>query len=242
MSSSAILHPLYARDALDDRAPAKERWLGVTIVAALHAAALAAVASYAPAREALGEALPIMVSLVQPEAPAVVRTAPPAPIIPRHVVPPLRQAPVITARAASSSATSEAPIAPAPVMTAPPAPVPAVLAPSAPVVMAPAPIVAPAPPPAVIPPRYDAAYLDNPAPTYPALSRRLREQGRVVLRVLVSIGGTPERVELRASSGSERLDHSAEDTVRRWRFVPARQGSDVVPAWVLVPIAFNLEG
>ena len=29
MSSSAILHPRYARDALDDRAPAKERWLGV---------------------------------------------------------------------------------------------------------------------------------------------------------------------------------------------------------------------
>jgi protein TonB len=30
--------------------------------------------------------------------------------------------------------------------------------------------------------------------------------------------------------------------VRRWKFVPARQGERPVAAWVLVPILFRLEG
>lgn len=66
------------------------------------------------------------------------------------------------------------------------------------------------------------------------------EQGRVVLRVLVSSDGHAERVELRTSSGSPRLDDVALATVRRWKFVPARQGDQAVPAWVLVPISFTL--
>ena len=66
------------------------------------------------------------------------------------------------------------------------------------------------------------------------------EQGRVILRVLVSSDGVPEKVELRTSSGSARLDESALDTVKRWKFVPARQGDQPVAAWVLVPISFSL--
>jgi protein TonB len=48
-------------------------------------------------------------------------------------------------------------------------------------------------------------------------------------------------VQLQASSGSSRLDQSALDTVRRWKFVPARLGKDPIAAWVLVPIAFTLK-
>jgi protein TonB len=68
------------------------------------------------------------------------------------------------------------------------------------------------------------------------------EAGRVILRVLVTPTGSPERVELRTSSGSTRLDGAALETVQRWKFVPARQGETPVPAWVLVPILFTLEG
>jgi protein TonB len=94
----------------------------------------------------------------------------------------------------------------------------------------------------VTPPRFDAAYLDNPPPAYPALARRAREQGKVVLRVLVTPAGMAQRVEVRSSSGSNRLDEAALDTVKRWRFVPARQGVEAISAWVLVPISFSLEG
>lgn len=89
-------------------------------------------------------------------------------------------------------------------------------------------------------PRFDAAYLNNPTPAYPPLSRRLSEQGRVLMRVYVDPQGAPAQVELRQSSGHPRLDSAAEAAVRHWRFVPARQGSDAIGAWVLVPISFSL--
>ena len=121
-----------------------------------------------------------------------------------------------------------------------PAPTPIAVAPAPTVVAAPAP-VAPAPSPVATQPRFDADYLDNPKPVYPAISRRLSEQGRVVLRVQVEADGRAAEVQLNSSSGSPRLDQSALDTVRRWKFVPARLGQTPTAAWVLVPIAFTLK-
>jgi protein TonB len=89
-------------------------------------------------------------------------------------------------------------------------------------------------------PRFDADYLDNPAPPYPPMSRRLGEQGRVVLRVFVLPNGQADAVLVQTSSNSSRLDQSARETVSRWRFLPARRGEEAVAAWVLVPIAFSL--
>jgi protein TonB len=210
----------------------QQRLTGIAVAAGLHAAVLAALLSYAPAREALQAVAPIMVSLIVNTPPKVEPARPKPAVLPKPL--PLRP--------------SEAP-RPAPVLAAPAeahspytAPVPAdppKAAPQASTPAAPAPAATPSP---VIAPRFDAAYLDNPAPPYPALARRMGEQGKVVLRVLVSTAGTAERVELRASSGSARLDTTALDTVKRWRFVPARQGSEAVAAWVLVPISFSLQG
>ena len=133
--------------------------------------------------------------------------------------------------------------APSPIVApAPPPDPPKPVEEAAPAVPAapPAPVAAPAPP--IIPPNFNADYLHNPAPAYPSAARRLGEQGRVVLRVLVGADGRPEQVELRSSSGSPRLDSSALETVRHWKFVPARQGERPIAAWVLVPISFRLEG
>ena len=90
------------------------------------------------------------------------------------------------------------------------------------------------------PPSFDAAYLSNPPPPYPAGSRRVGEQGSVLVRVFVSEQGLPARVELRESSGYTRLDEAAVTAVRHWKFVPARRGSTPVSAWVVVPISFSL--
>ena len=87
--------------------------------------------------------------------------------------------------------------------------------------------------------RFDADYLHNPAPAYPAQSRRLKEEGTVLLLVRVSAEGTPLSVEIRNSSGFERLDEAGLQAVRQWRFVPAKRGSDNVAASVLVPIQFK---
>jgi len=104
------------------------------------------------------------------------------------------------------------------------------------------PAAMPAPPAVVSEPRFDAAYLDNPAPAYPALSRRLREEGLVMLRVFVDAGGRASQVQIKVSSGSPRLDQAAQDAVSHWKFVPAQRGSEAVGAWALVPIVFNLRG
>jgi len=91
-------------------------------------------------------------------------------------------------------------------------------------------------------PASHATYLHNPSPVYPLLARRNGEQGTVMLKVLVARDGTPVSVSIDKSSGSAQLDRSALDTVRTWRFVPAREGAEAVEAWVVVPIVFRLDG
>jgi protein TonB len=59
--------------------------------------------------------------------------------------------------------------------------------------------------------------------------------------VRVAADGLPLDVELQAGSGSPRLDQAAIDTVRRWKFVPARLGGEAIVATVLVPIVFSLK-
>lgn len=87
--------------------------------------------------------------------------------------------------------------------------------------------------------RFDADYLHNPAPLYPQQSRRLKEEGTVQLLVLVSEHGDPQSVQVRKSSGFERLDEAALIAVRQWRFVPAKRGNVAIAAQVIVPINFR---
>lgn len=93
--------------------------------------------------------------------------------------------------------------------------------------------------PALTAARFDADYLHNPAPAYPSQSRRLKEEGTVLLLVRVSDQGTPISIEIRTSSGFERLDEAGLQAVRQWRFVPAKRGNENVAASVLVPIQFK---
>lgn len=90
-------------------------------------------------------------------------------------------------------------------------------------------------------PKFGVAYLNNPAPSYPKLSRRIGEEGRVLLKVLVSEQGAANNVEIEKSSGYARLDQSALDAVKRWKFIPARKGRQTLSAYVLVPISFTLD-
>ena len=67
------------------------------------------------------------------------------------------------------------------------------------------------------------------------------EQGKVVLRVLIDAQGVPQQVELKQSSGYERLDQQALETVQRWRFVPGKRNGVPEAMWNLVPINFVLQ-
>ena len=93
----------------------------------------------------------------------------------------------------------------------------------------------------VTPPQFGAAYLNNPKPEYPTFARRMRMEGMVMLKVLVSRQGTALKVEVAHSSGYEILDKAAAEAVRNWRFVPAKHGDSPVDEWVQVPVAFHLQ-
>ncbi|MEN3975726.1 energy transducer TonB [Emcibacter sp. SYSU 3D8] len=98
-----------------------------------------------------------------------------------------------------------------------------------------------APAAAITAPDFSAAYLNNPGPKYPYSSRRRREEGVVMLKVLVGADGKPEQVIVDKSSGFAALDGAAADVVRgRWRFVPAKEGDRAVAAWVAIPMSFTL--
>ena len=212
-------------------------WRTLVGVAGLHVLVVFALLHVKPVAEAVGLQQPLMVSLLaasEPEPPREEpKPLPPTPQTqPRRTLPP----PVLAAR-------TEAPTpAAVPLPPTEPVPVPVVLSAPEPEPVKPvaAAIASYTPPAPITPPRFDADYLDNPAPAYPGLSRRLGEHGRVLLRVLVSPEGLATQVEVRESSGYERLDKAARDTVRNWRFVPARQGTQGIAAWVQVPISFLL--
>jgi protein TonB len=114
-----------------------------------------------------------------------------------------------------------------------------------------APVATPAPavtapvaaPPAPATPRLITSgveYLQSPAPVYPAMSKRMGEQGKVVLRVLVNDKGLPEQVQVHASSGFARLDEAARQAVLRALFKPHVEEGRAVPVYVLVPLNFKL--
>ena len=157
-----------------------------------------------------------------PKTPQPVLTPPPTPQPPAPATP---EPPAVLA------APTAAPTAPA-VQAAPPAPPP-----PAP----PAPPPPPAAPAKVEMPSSKADYLHNPPPDYPRMSKRLGEQGKVVLKVLIGTDGTPQKVELVTSSGFERLDKSAMDAAMRWRYVPGKRGGVPEAMWYQVPIQFTLE-
>jgi protein TonB len=214
-------------------------WRALGVVAGLHVLAAFALLNVEPVAQAVGLQQPLMVSLLMPTEPAPPQAQPEEPPKPLPAKPLVREVqpelppPLLAVREAMPSPVT---VAPPP---AEPAPLPAVLPPPPPAVVPVAAVAAPAPAP-IVAPRFDADYLDNPAPVYPALSRRMGEFGRVLLRVQVTPEGSAAQIEIRESSGFERLDKAARDTVLRWRFVPARQGDRGVAAWVLVPISFSL--
>lgn len=82
----------------------------------------------------------------------------------------------------------------------------------------------------------------NPDPPYPSISRRRGEEGTVVLELLVLKDGSVDDVKIKESSGFPRLDKSAMDAVRRWRYNPAKRGGQAIDYRYLQPVTFSLQG
>jgi len=81
-------------------------------------------------------------------------------------------------------------------------------------------------------------YVRAPAPVYPAESRRKRERGTCLLRVMVDSSGRPAQIQVERSSGYERLDDAAREAVEKALFHPYEVNGIAQPAQVLIPIEF----
>lgn len=90
-------------------------------------------------------------------------------------------------------------------------------------------------------PYTEAGFLSNPKPPYPSASRKMAEEGIVLLSVHIRSDGFVDEVKLKQSSGFSRLDDSAIKTVRKWRYVPARRNGQPIPYWYVQPIRFSLD-
>jgi periplasmic protein TonB len=77
-------------------------------------------------------------------------------------------------------------------------------------------------------------------PSYPSSALRQGIQGTTMLKVHVLIDGRVGDVLVQQSAGHPDLDQAAIEAVRRWRFEPARRGSDPVAMWVLLPVQFQI--
>lgn len=78
-------------------------------------------------------------------------------------------------------------------------------------------------------------------PKYPSHARKMGWEGTTLLRVLVNQKGGIKFIEISHSSGFATLDKAAMTAVKRWRFHPARSGTEAVESWVKIPIVFDLE-
>ena len=107
------------------------------------------------------------------------------------------------------------------------------------------PVPAPAPPPPAPPQTVSAGDLSSsmvhaPPPRYPTESRRKREEGTVLLAVLLGTDGRVADIRIARSSGHERLDQAALRAVRQWRWSPTMRGGAAVQIRGTVEIPFVL--
>jgi protein TonB len=76
---------------------------------------------------------------------------------------------------------------------------------------------------------------------YPSASRRLSEEGRVMLTITIDAAGKVGAMSVNQSSGFPRLDGAAECVVRRLPFEPGKRDGQPVDAQATLPIVFKLE-
>lgn len=203
------------------------------LVLAVHVALVAALWQLDAVSAAVQEVAPLMVSIVspspQPEARVLPAPAPRQPLPPPVVlaVPPVEidrpaPPPVLAVQVAAP------PPAPAPVSPQP-TPVPALVAPppaaSAPLQVAPG----------------QLRYRVEPPIEVPRASRRLREQGTVLVHVRVDVQGLPQDVRLARSSGFDRLDQQALGAMRQARFIPCTANGKPVECEADAPFLYELE-
>ncbi len=224
--TSGMLSLFYAANTMDGQIK-RERMAGLLFVLALHGVALTALWRF----HIVGagkEPATVMVGIINPQPLPSTPAAPqpPRPARPKPVKPPEPQQMVAGAPVVK---TDE------PVAYVPPAPV--VVAP-----LAPPPSLPAQPQPVVLSGELAVVCQERSPPDYPVQSKRMNEEGRVVLQVELGEDGHIVHAQVKASSGFPRLDAAALDAVKNWRCKPIMRNGTAVRAVAVQPFNFRLEG
>ena len=230
----------------------KAPWRLGAIVVLAHAAMLGGLLQFDAVRETVHDVAPVFIDFVAPPAPGAPAAASPS----EHPLP--RPSGPLVRRAVRPMSADPAPVhesTPSSIAVAAAAPAPAAAAtnsgaavvdphPVSEAAAAPASAAAPTPP---SPPQRKSVsasavrYLTLPPVEVPRLSRRARESGTVLLRVLVDVRGLPQQLRVERSSGHARLDEQALWAMRQARFEPHTENGQPVELDVLAPIEYALE-
>lgn len=211
VKSSWARGPVFAEDR------SRRACIAATIIV-VHAAALYAALTFAPQIRTVVAEVPLLVSFVSQPQPTRQRSQPQVSVVTPQLWVPQPELPLI-------EIPNDAPSAPRAIT------IPTALTP---------PPSAESDDPSV--PKLVSAveYVRQPEPRYPPQSRRLREQGLVVLRVVIDEQGVASSIEIETSSGHARLDDAARDAVLRAAFRPYVEDGAPRRALVLIPIEFAL--
>ncbi len=221
-------------------APSRARASGLLVVLALHAAAFWGLWHHRLIPTPT-EAATVFVNFIMPPPPKkkieIKPPPPPTPVEKPRAKPIEAPQPPRTVAEALVAAAIDYVAAPPP--TAPVAEAPD--EPSAAVVKA-----QPVPPepagPVVLGGELSVACPERIPPRYPPQSRRMREEGSVMLRVELDERGEVTAARVQKSSGFARLDDAALAAVGTWRCTPARREGRPVRAVALQPFNFVLQG
>ncbi|MFN3595369.1 MAG: TonB family protein [Thiobacillaceae bacterium] len=224
-----------------------ERAAGLMLVLVAHAAALwglwqhRLIPSPPPAKT-------LFVNFIAPPAlERKVELMPPTPKARSSTKPQPRQvvaaAPVVApadhvAPAPQPAPTQPLPMQPTSPQPASPLPAPVNEAPTAPVAPPPAMPVGPV----ALGGELSVACPERTPPRYPSLSRRLGEEGTVVVHVELDEHGRVASARVVSSSGFVRLDEAALSAVKTWQCRPAERNGQPVRAVALQPFKFILQG
>lgn len=226
----------------------------LSLIVLLHFGAIWALISGAN-HTALSQPAKVVSAFMVHAAPAAPAVAEAKPVAPQPALPPPRPKPV---------AKPKPKVEPRPEPVKPAITVPKEEPAAPPQAVAAAPSISPAPAAAAAPPSEGSAtgqapvtaspppaqpktitsgveYVTMPAPRYPPQSRRIGEEGKVVLRVLINERGRADRIDVQQSSGSPRLDQAAREAVQMARFKPYIENGSAIAVFAIVPIAFKLE-
>lgn len=112
--------------------------------------------------------------------------------------------------------------------------------PEAPPTPAPVPVVA-APPAPVVKTAAVISSANCEKPDYPSASRRLEEEGTVMLKFLVGADGKVKESVVDKSSGFKRLDEAARQGLAKCQFKPGTENGQPVEGWASMKYTWKLE-